>query len=226
MSDSDKKLLIATLIVISAVVMIVLFAWNSDIQAGRMDIHRAVRKGKLSKINFILVERPESVNARDKLLGGTPLHTAAWGKNKAIIEVLVANGADIDAKDKYGKTPLAEAVVWGSIDVVETLIALGASINIKDSDGGTPLDWAVANGRKDCVEVLLAHGANVNAISKIWAPLHEAAFHGSKDIAEFLIDNGAEVNMKDKSGRTPLFIAIENGHEEVVDLLRKHGAVK
>ena len=41
---------------------------------------------------------------------------------------------------------------------------------------------------------------------------------------ELLIANGAEVNVKAKSGDSPLSLAKDKGHTEIVELLRKHGA--
>ena len=40
------------------------------------------------------------------------------------------------------------------------------------------------------------------------------------------IKNGADVNLKNNEEKTPLKLAIENGHNEIADLLRKHGAVE
>ena len=36
---------------------------------------------------------------------------------------------------------------------------------------------------------------------------------------KLLLEKGAEPNSKDKYGRTPLYLAAENGHEAVVKLL-------
>jgi ankyrin repeat protein len=47
---------------------------------------------------------------------------------------------------------------------------------------------------------------------------------GHKDIAELLIDNGANVNARTTAGVTPLWEAKEQGHQEIVELLRKYGA--
>ena len=35
---------------------------------------------------------------------------------------------------------------------------------------------------------------------------------------------GADVNLQDWRGQTPLLLAKQKGHDEIVELLRKHGA--
>ena len=43
-------------------------------------------------------------------------------------------------------------------------------------------------------------------------------------IAALLIAKGADVNAKNQGGRTPLTFAEKNGHSEIAELMRKHGA--
>ncbi len=55
-------------------------------------------------------------------------------------------------------------------------------------------------------------------------PLHWAAASGDTIVAQLLIAEGANVNAKSLDGMTPLAVARAMGHEEVADLLTRHGA--
>jgi len=54
--------------------------------------------------------------------------------------------------------------------------------------------------------------------------LHWAALQGHKDTTESLIHHGADIEAEDKLAKTPLSLATEAGHYDIVDLLREHGA--
>ena len=81
------------------------------------------------------------------------MHIAANKSHKETIELLIAKGADVNEKGKYGRTPLHEAATYGHKEVAELLIAEGADVNAKDKWGMTPLHWAA---RKDRARVRLA----------------------------------------------------------------------
>ena len=83
---------------------------------------------------------------------------------------------------------------------------------------------AIAHNQKDVVEALITKGADVNAKDNWnWTPLHSAIFQ-DKAMVELLIARGASVNARDGGGSTPLWYAQREGHTEIVELLRKHGA--
>jgi len=92
-----------------------------------------------------------------------------------------------------------------------------------DSDKDSPLHHAVQKNHKEIAQLLIAEGAKVNGKGS-WGctPLQYA----DKVLAELLIVNGADVNAKDNDGYTPLRRAMNRGDKELIDLLRKHGAVE
>lgn len=163
----------------------------------------------------------ERSNVRNSV-GETPLHEAVQLSQKEKIELLIAKGADIEARDSLGLTPLHWAFITSkNNEMVKLLIAKGANIDARLKNGKTLLHDA----RIDDAEQLIAMGADVNAKDNDGkTPLHVAAFWGRRDMAELLIANWANVNAKDNNGRTPLKETEIMGKKDVADLLRKHGA--
>jgi lysophospholipase len=55
-------------------------------------------------------------------------------------------------------------------------------------------------------------------------PLHVAATGPNLEVLRLLLQKGASVHMRNKAGRTPLFLAANAGMEDRVQLLRQSGA--
>jgi hypothetical protein len=134
-----------------------------------------------------------------------------WGQ-KASVEWLVKNGADVNGKDEFGDTPLHWASMSDHTDGVKLLLANGANVNAKDNYGTTPLYNAAAACQKATTELLVVNGADVNAsraVSSVTAsglekgqatPLRRAEYSAQTD---------------DRRMRSRC--------QDVVALLRKHG---
>ena len=86
----------------------------------------------------------------------TPLHYAASGNHKEVVELLIAEGADVNAKTDAGFTPLCDAAQFGHKEIVELLIAKGADVNAKR---GAPLNAAIITKHTEIAELLRKHGA-------------------------------------------------------------------
>jgi len=95
------------------------------------------------------------VDVKGGWLGGTPLHYAVGEGRNEIAKLLIAKGADVNAKDIYGTTPLHYA---NTKEIAQPLIAEGADVNAKDDDGKTPLNSAIRHKHPEIVDLLRKHG--------------------------------------------------------------------
>ena len=96
-----------------------------------------------------------------KIFKGT-LHKACDKGNIEAVKQHLADGADVNTKDKYGWTPLRYAAN-GHKEIVRLLIAKGADVNAKTLSGWTSLHGAAIDGHKEVAELLIAAGTDVNA---------------------------------------------------------------
>lgn len=159
---------------------------------------------------------------------GTPLHNAAYNGNKGVINLLIANGAEVNGKNAFGAVPLHSAASQDQIETVELLIANGADVNVKNRflSGYTPLALVACRDHNEVVKVLLANGADVSTIDNYGrTPLYRAAgWYGNKEIAEMLIANGAKVNVRDNHNSTPLYWAAAATNKDIIEMLVANGA--
>ena len=84
------------------------------------------------------------------------MHLAADGGHEEIVELLIANGADVNAKDDDGYTPLHYALRLRK-EVAELLISKGADVNAEEN-GITPLDFAIELSDPEAAKLLRKHG--------------------------------------------------------------------
>ena len=82
------------------------------------------------------------------------LHIAVRKGNLEHIQVLVENGADINALGDLGFTPLHDAAITGQAKAAKLLLSLGANVSIKNEFNQTPLDVALLGGKTEVCEIL------------------------------------------------------------------------
>lgn len=70
------------------------------------------------------------------------LHSAAKLGDAEAAESLLANDAQVDAKDARGITALGVAVGFNKLSVIKVLLAAGADVGLTDAKGNTPLHYA------------------------------------------------------------------------------------
>ena len=204
----------------------------------------------------LLIARGADINCRDKE-GMTPLHLAvgkplpvsrldehgmtllhsahdiqeAGNRSRAVVEDLLARGANPNLRDNSGDSPLDRAACVGTLNqefgAVLPLIQHTDPKNV-NSNGATALHWAVILGKRELIEAAIKRGADVNAQIKNggWSALHFAVYGRQPDAVHLLIESGADVNLRDVDGQTPLGLAVQKGFEDIAVILRKHGGVE
>src|ERR1051325_3118271 len=74
----------------------------------------------------------------------------------ALVTSLLDQGADVNAKFRYGTTALFKAAERGHLEIVKLLLARGADVTVKDTFyGATALSWALDNGHVEIVTAIL-----------------------------------------------------------------------
>ncbi len=116
--------------------------------------------------------------------GWSPLHHAARFGRVRVVEILLANGADVDARNKSGMTPLQLAATYDQPGDTKLLIGAKANLLVQDRSGSAPLHLACGGGHEKVVAVPIGRqrcgGANRDGA----VPLHLAA---NAAVAQLLI---------------------------------------
>ncbi len=130
--------------------------------------------------------------------GTTALHHAAHLNQPAIVEALLAAGADAKTTNRYGVTPLSLAVENGSVPVVRALLDAGADANAALPGNETVLMTAARSGNPDVIRLLIARGARVDATEELRGQTARmwGALHGNAGAAAALAAAGANLHAR------------------------------
>ena len=141
-----KHLLITT-------IAVVLLMGCGPLQSNAMSLHRAAEEGDIEAVKKHLAAGANK-NVRAGKWRDTPLHRAAFWGYTEVVELLINNEVDVNAKDKYGCTPLHDAAEYSHLEIAEMLINRAPDMNAVDNNGDTPLD--LANG--ETADLIRKHG--------------------------------------------------------------------
>jgi ankyrin repeat protein len=179
-----------------------------------------------------LIKGGADINEFDRTVEGTALTLAAASRRKDVVEYLLRKGANVQDDNNLGYYALYKAACNGDLDTVEALFNYGAQLDAvapNSPDGNTALLIAVERGHGNVVDFLLRKGANVyRRNQKGHSALHIAARRGNLNNAKALINHGdiiGAIGHNDEFRNTPLFLAVQEGHMDVIRMLLNEGAL-
>jgi ankyrin repeat protein len=145
-----------------------------------LDAFEAATFGDLDRLVGLLADDPDLTGRRSGD-GFTALHLAAFFGQDDAVRLLLARGADPDARGTgwMTGTPLNAAASARHATVVALLLEAGADRDAVQRGGWTPLHSAAHNGDARTVELLLAHGADPAAMDD-----------DSRSVADMARENG------------------------------------
>lgn len=131
------------------------------------------------------------------IYGDKELHLAVMAGDKEKVEMLLKNGADIEAKNNQREwTALYFAASENHVEIVEILLKNGANVDAKDSVDRTALHYAALRGDRDMIKLLIEHRADIN--SKDFYYKTPIDFTEDKELIEFMREEYNKVTLEDK----------------------------
>ncbi|KAH9870583.1 hypothetical protein IAQ61_006059, partial [Plenodomus lingam] len=173
--------------------------------------------GIVKDLALRMADVSSDVNSERTSTGSTLMHVAVNRKCRGMIDVLLAKGADINAKDDMGLTPFL-CICFSSTTMLPFLVERGADPSAKDEQGHSGLHIASMTGRIENMQYLLDIGLNIeDTTSDGHTPLLTALTSDQEDAALWLIDHGASTSITSCHGqRTILHHAARRHMNRVV----------
>ena len=143
------------------------------------------------------------------------------GTDINVVKEALNEGANVNAKNRYGDTPLICVVNQLRPDLeynrfmdefafqcVQLLIDHKADVNIRNKDGWSVLMHAIWKGCTEIFTLLLKHGVELNFVTKDGkTPLLAAIEREHVEMAQTLVGKDADVNLAGENSTTPLILA-------------------
>ncbi|EPB76897.1 FYVE zinc finger [Ancylostoma ceylanicum] len=177
------------------------------------------------------------VNAIDQT-GLSPLELALTSGHINMANQLLSKNANCNAVDEAGKSILARmiekgrtavllSVVSGNLPLARVLINNHADVVKADGESRSPLSVALFERNDLDLSAQIVKLGGISAVNHRVdkeSLLHIAVKRDSLDISKFLLENNAMVDVEDKSGATPLEVAVRQNNAGMVNLLLTYGA--
>ena len=108
----------------------------------------------------------------------SPIVIACDVGNANVVEMLLANGANINDTDEQGLTPLMKASLYNYTNIIELLLSKGVDIHDQNMNGATAILYASLHSQKDAIQLLMANGASIyDTIGEVGNNVYNTTFN-------------------------------------------------
>ncbi|XP_062122617.1 rabankyrin-5 [Drosophila sulfurigaster albostrigata] len=221
-----------------------LIAGGADVNA-RNDceltlFHQCILNGNDEKAIFLL-EQGADINA---LTGEqkSGLQLSIDNHLPKVVDMLCTKGVDLGVFNKNGDSPLWTSLELGFEDVAQILIRHGIDTDCwsQGPEGcqQTLLHRAIDENKESIAMFLVQNQCDLDSPRQLGpngegsdeardkaSPLHLCCQWGLSKVVQALIDHGANVNSLDIDNKSPVHIAIENQHEDIINILLCHPGI-
>lgn len=158
----------------------------------KLDVYAASMAGAKDTVLEMIAENPDLTGAYSRD-GWTPLHLACFFGQPEIAEILIARGADVNARSRnlMQNMPLHAAAAGRNRESVRLLLEHGADVNARQHGG--------------------------------WTVLHAASQNGDVEMVRLLLGGGANIDLRAENQQNAMDLAMTKGHQAVVDVLDDYG---
>ncbi|XP_060719936.1 poly [ADP-ribose] polymerase tankyrase-2-like isoform X1 [Tachysurus vachellii] len=210
-------------------------------------LHLAAGYNRVKTVQLLL-QHGADVHAKDK--GDlVPLHNACSYGHYEVTELLLKHGAWVNVTDLWQFTPLHEAASKNRVEVCSLLLSHGADPNFLNCHNKSAIDlaptallkdrlayefrgYALLQAAREADIFCLKKHLSLETINFKHPQTNETALHCAaaslypkrKHVCEILLRKGANINDKTKDLLTPLHLAAEKSHDDIIELLVKHEA--
>ncbi|KAK4878403.1 hypothetical protein RN001_010909 [Aquatica leii] len=197
-------------------------------------LHQAILKED-SKTAIFLLDNGADMNAKTSEFE-SPLQLAIHCRLGDVVDALCLRGVDMSALDRVGNCPL-----WAALDSGQENIAAILARHGVDTDCWGPgpegcqqtlLHRAIDDNKEAIAIFLIQAGCDLDSprmpgpsgeggdeAKDKASPLHLCCQWGLDTVVRALIEHEANINCFDADRKTPLHVAIENQHSEIISLL-------
>ena len=182
------------------------FDLSATTAKGQTVVQTALSSFYRDEVVPFVIKKGASVTQQDAE-GRSAIHRAA-SHSPQMLDLIIANGGDINARTKTEATPLHVAASVKVSTILRTF---------------TPKNERDLNTRA-YAHLLGKQGIDLNPKDiKGCTPLHRAVNSGSLDKIRLLLERGADVNARENRGHTPMDMAVLKQDARMIDLFKTFG---